>query len=98
MHERETGVSGSVGGIQGKSLAEIFQCCAGTTVSAEAHGIIAAKVQLVRRNVARGAALDASESALSQPQIQLPRYRAGNVALKGEDAFQLAIVHFRPAM
>src|SRR5256886_13976298 len=97
MHERETGVSGSVGGTEGKSLAKIFQCCAGTTVSAEAHGIIAANVKLVRRNVARGAALDMSESALPQPQIELTRYRAGNIALKGEDVFQLAIVDFRPA-
>src|SRR6266853_5769257 len=97
MHECETGVSGSVVGIEGKSLAKIFQCCAGTTVSAEAHGIIAANVKLVRRNVARGAALDMSESALPQPQIELTRYRAGNIALKGEDVFQLAIVDFRPA-
>src|SRR5260370_28041746 len=97
MHECETGVSGSVVGIEGKGLAKIFHCCAGTTVSAEAHGIIAAKVKLVRRDVARGAALDASESALAQPQIQLTRYRAGNLTLNGEDVFQLAIVGFRPA-
>src|SRR6266480_722029 len=97
MHECETGVSGSVVGIEGKSLAKIFQCCAGTTVSAEAHGIIAANVKLVRRNVARGAALDMSESALPQPQIELTRYRVRDIALKGEDVFQLAIVDFRPA-
>src|SRR5438105_14077507 len=97
MHECETGVSGDVVGIEGKSLAKIVQCCAGTTVSAEAHGIIAANVKLVRRNVARRAALDMSESALPQPQIELTRYRAGNIALKGEDVFQLAIVDFRQA-
>src|SRR5882672_2920109 len=93
----ETGVRRGVVRIQGDSLAKELQCCAGTAVGAGKHGIIAAKVKLIRRNVARRAALDASEGALAQPQIELTCYRAGNLALNGEDVFQLAIVGFRPA-
>src|ERR1700674_3967351 len=97
MRACETGVRSGIARIQSNSLAEIPQCCAGTAIGAGKHGIIAAKVKLVRRNGARRAALDASEGALAQPQIELTCYRAGNLALNGEDVFQFAIVGFRPA-
>src|SRR4030081_3687081 len=97
MQSRETGVRVGIVGIERKSLAEIPQSSARPTVTAEKHRIVATQVSLVCGDVGRRAALDAKECPLAQPQVELTRYRAGNIALNREDGFQLPIVGFRPA-
>ena len=96
LHACETGVSGGIVRIERNGLAEIFQSCARAAVAPKQHWIIAAKVKLIRGDVARGAALDARECARAQPQVEFSRNGAGNFALDREYVLQLAIVDFRP--